>query len=506
MSIEKDPVIHGILIDLTNMFQSRHMVFPELPLDSPGFPGIMGYEYCRSKNRRAGLREIKAERLHIQILHEEKIAMKTHFYRTLALITSLVMVILALCAGTASAGEESAGILGKPFPDFTVTDTEGNSFTLSEALKDHEAVLINFWATWCGPCQSEFPYLNEAYGKYSGRVSFIALSTDKKDTPEKIESYRKENGIAFPMGRDEGDKLGEYVDTSGIPRTVIVDRFGNAVYFHEGAFSSAGALERVLDVFLGDSYTETSVLDRVPRDTSTHAYPVSAARAIYPESGKYRKVIMYYSNVPTPITGYIIPDDSVRLRIEISAEDDVINMTYMDMYQFESVDVLDLLDPERGVYVYDQEMPGPSDERQYVIVAMSESESNDTDDREINVILFKNEEGLLQAIDEAKADGLEIRWQFMDSEEKAENVPQAYIFHVLDQDDNPVGEVTVNFCTDTACVPQESDGNGLITFTGAPDAYHVQIIDVPDGYSWDEDYEMYTPRKYGEWVLHVRKD
>ena len=58
------------------------------------------------------------------------------------------MMVLALCVSIAGA-EATKDFLGKPFPDFTVTDSEGKTFTLSEALKDHEAVLINFWAT-CG--------------------------------------------------------------------------------------------------------------------------------------------------------------------------------------------------------------------------------------------------------------------------------------------------------------------------------------------------------------------
>ena len=426
-------------------------------------------------------------------------------YRYCRLIC-IVMIILALCAGTAAAEENSTDILGKPFPDFTVTDTEGNTFTLSEALKDHEAVLVNFWATWCAPCLREFPYLNEAYGKYGDRVAFIALSTEPKDTPEQIAEYRKENGIPFSMGQDEDGRLGGYVDTSGIPRTVIVDRFGNAVYFHEGAFSSAGIVERVLGAFLGDGYTESAVLDRIPGDTSTHAYPVSTARAIYPESGNYRKVLLDSDTYESPVTGYIVPDESVRLRIEISAEDDAVNMTYVDMYRYEFVNVPDMLDPERGVYVYDQEMPDAEAEDQYTIAALYNSAGNETDENEIKVLLFKDEESILKSVEEAKAEGVEIRWEYADADEKAENAPQAYIIHVLDQDNNPVEEVSVNFCTDTACIPQESDENGLITFTGAPDAYHVTIIDVPEGYSWDEEYEMYTPREYGEWVLHVRKD
>ena len=66
---------------------------------------------------------------------------------------------------------------------------------MSEALKDHEAVLINFRATWYMPCRNEFPYLNEAYEKYRDRVAFIALSTEPKDTADRIEAYRKENGL-----------------------------------------------------------------------------------------------------------------------------------------------------------------------------------------------------------------------------------------------------------------------------------------------------------------------
>ena len=68
---------------------------------------------------------------------------------------SLVLLALLLCFGMAAA--EDTVMLGEPFPDFTVIDTQGNAFTLSEALKDHEAVLINIWATWCPPCEAEMP-------------------------------------------------------------------------------------------------------------------------------------------------------------------------------------------------------------------------------------------------------------------------------------------------------------------------------------------------------------
>ena len=435
--------------------------------------------------------------------------MKNRYGRILSVAICMIITVLALCASPASAEEKSAGFLGKPFPDFSLTDSEGNSFALSDALKSHDAVLINFWATWCTPCRNEFPDLNEAYGKYRGRVAFIALSTDNKDTPEMIEAYRKENGIVFPMGADEGGKLYEYIGAISIPDTVIVDRFGNAVFFHSGALSGADALERVLDTFLGDGYTETAVLDRIPDDISTRAFPVSAARAICPDSGNYRKLLIWSSLSPTPITGYIVPEASVRLRIEIAAEDDAASMTYADMYRFKPVSVLSMLDPERGVFLYDQEMPDASDEIPYLPASLYRDVDDEEDEKEVKICLFRDEESVIRAIEGLNGLGeAEYRWEYADTdtEEKAENIPQAYIVHVIDQDGSPVRGVFVNFCTDTSCVPMESDESGTITFTGAPDVYHVQILVVPDGYSWDEGYEMYTPREYGEWVLRIRKD
>lgn len=273
-----------------------------------------------------------------------------------------VLLALALCVGIASAEQaEQNSILGKPFPDFTVTDSEGNTFTLSEALKNHEAVLINLWATWCEPCKDEFPIMNKIYADYKDKVAFIALSKDnKKDTLEKIEEFRKERGLNFSMGRDEDQKLLKYIDSSSesIPKTVIVDRFGNAVFYQAGSFNGLGELRAVLDALLGDGYKETTVLTKIPEDTSTQA----------PEGKK------------------------------------------------------------------------------------------------------------------------------------------AYIIHVVDQNNNPVKEVTVNFCTDTACTPRETDETGTITYESEPYKYHVQIIDVPDGYSYDESFDMYTTTEYGEWVIRVKKD
>ena len=432
--------------------------------------------------------------------------MKNRFCKMLVLFTCLVMAMLALCAGTASA-EESKGFLGKPFPEFTATDTEGNTFTLSEALKDHETVLINLWATWCGPCLREFPFLSEVSQKYSDRMAFIALSVEPNDTMEKIAEYRRENSVLLPMGRDEGDELYQYIRTNSVPDTVIVDRFGNAVFFHDRTFGSVEDVERVLDTFLGDNYQETAVLNGIPRDASTRAFPVSAARALYPEGGNYQKALLHVDGLRNPIACWIIPDESVTIRIEVAADDDVPVMAYEETCNGTDTYIKDLLDPDTGVYSFRQSMPGPEDEYQFVKIALFNAQEEEASEKDIISYLMKDEDGLKALVEGIKSQGYEgVSWEYADADAPAENALQAYIIHVVDQDNNPVEEVTVNFCTDLACTPGESDENGTVTFTGAPDVYHVQIVDVPEGYSWDESYDMYTTREYGEWVLRVRKD
>ena len=417
---------------------------------------------------------------------------------------ALIALVLLLTACVAFAAAEDAEILGQPFPDFTVTDTEGNTFTLSEALKDHEAALINIWATWCPPCGAEMPMLNEVYAQYGDRVAFIALSYDADDMAEKIEAYRAAHGIAFPMGRDEGASLYQYLGRQGVPTTVIVDRFGNAVFLRVGSFFDTGEVRRVLEAFLGDGYTESAVLTEIPKETATAAFPVSAVTSIHVENENIQPVIFWAEGDPEPQMTYVIYDDTAHLRLETAAADDPANMICAD-YNMNFYPLSSLLDAQRGAFLFDVKMPNAEAERHYEYICLVDGGS-EKGKILYGVYLISDDEYIEELENDLLAWGYKVTWEYADADEKTENTPQAYILHVVDQDNNPVEEVSVTFCTDTTCVPRESDENGLITFTGAPDVYHVVIVDVPDGYNWDEDFEMYTAREYGEWVLRIRKD
>ncbi|MEP0004839.1 MAG: TlpA disulfide reductase family protein [Balneola sp.] len=124
--------------------------------------------------------------------------------------------------------------IGQKAPQFSVTDLEGN---LVE-LKDYQGkyVLIEFWATWCGPCIPEIPYLKKAYENFGDREDFkmigISLDTDRV----KLKEFLEENEIKWTQILDEGGtgkwsgKLGTlFAVGNGIPKTFLIDKVGNII-------------------------------------------------------------------------------------------------------------------------------------------------------------------------------------------------------------------------------------------------------------------------------------
>ena len=420
------------------------------------------------------------------------------------IIPLLLMLALFLCIRPVAA--EDTGILGKPFPDFTATDTEGNTFTLSEALKDHDAVLVNIWATWCPPCRLEFPFLSQAYEEYGDRVAFISLSCEETDTIEKIEEFRTQNGISVPMGRDEGRELFRYTRTRTIPVTVIVDRFGNAVYSHGKCFKSSREITSVLDAFLGDDYTETTVLDSIPKDNSTAVFPVGPGRKVIVENENAREIFLDLESQSERPTAYVVNDSTAHLSFELPASEDPYNMVcYIQTVDSISLhELASLLDPESGRYVLDVPMPEAGDQVHIVSVALTNFGGSDDADT-IAVYLIPSEEYVDELCRALQTEEYELSEEST-GDAAGQDAPQAYILHVVDQNGEPVPGVMVNFCTDTTCTMAKADDDGIITFDGEPDVYHVELLKLPEGYSSDPDFELYTPGSYGEWMLRISAD
>ena len=132
-------------------------------------------------------------------------------------------------------------------PDFTVYDGEGNEVHLSDFRG--KPVILNFWASWCGPCQSEMPDFDQAYKTYGEDIHFVMvnLTDGSRETIETASAFIQESGYSFPVYYDTSYSAAIAYGTSSIPVTYFIDAEGNAVAYGMGAMD-AEVLQMGLDM------------------------------------------------------------------------------------------------------------------------------------------------------------------------------------------------------------------------------------------------------------------
>jgi len=116
-------------------------------------------------------------------------------------------------------------------PDFTLKSHTGENLRLSEHRG--EVVMINFWASWCGPCRQEMPLLEELYAEYQP-LGFTILGVNVEEDSSKARELLKEIPVSFPVLFDTQSKVSKLYDVIAMPSTVLVDRDGNVRYLHHG--------------------------------------------------------------------------------------------------------------------------------------------------------------------------------------------------------------------------------------------------------------------------------
>ena len=135
-------------------------------------------------------------------------------------------LVAALAAFTWPASATNEAV---PAPAFTLASREGGQVSLAD-LKG-QVVMINFWASWCGPCRKEFPALDQIYAKYKP-MGFALVAINVESEKSDAEKFLATTPASFPILFDPDNKVSGSYGVSAMPTTVLVDRQGRVRWLH----------------------------------------------------------------------------------------------------------------------------------------------------------------------------------------------------------------------------------------------------------------------------------
>jgi cytochrome c biogenesis protein CcmG/thiol:disulfide interchange protein DsbE len=140
---------------------------------------------------------------------------------------------------------------GEKIPDFTLPLFSGYEYEdRSEVqLSDFQGkvVVLNFWASWCKPCEQEAAELEEAWQYYQPTGQVMFLGADYVDTEPEARAYLRKFGISYPNGPDMGTKISQMFRIRGVPETYFIDQVGVLYYVKVGPFMSINEIKSIVD-------------------------------------------------------------------------------------------------------------------------------------------------------------------------------------------------------------------------------------------------------------------
>ncbi len=138
--------------------------------------------------------------------------------------------------------------IGQRVPAFTLTTFEGNSHNTADLAG--KVIVVNFWASWCKPCEQEAFEMEAAWQYYKPGGEVVFLGVDYVDTEPEALDFLTRFGITYPNGPDLRTKISQMFRIQGVPETYIIDREGKLAYVKKGPFASMAEIQSVVDAIL----------------------------------------------------------------------------------------------------------------------------------------------------------------------------------------------------------------------------------------------------------------
>ena len=167
------------------------------------------------------------------------------------LIGLLVIIAMGLRRaqeGTVQPGQE---IENFTLPLYSEYEYDGQSQVHLADLRG-KVVVINFWASWCKPCEQEAAELEQAWKEYEPTGKVVFLGADYVDTEPEARVYLKKFGITYPNGPDLATRISQYFRIKGVPETYFVDQDGVLQYVQVGPFTSVDQIRTQIDALLDE--------------------------------------------------------------------------------------------------------------------------------------------------------------------------------------------------------------------------------------------------------------
>ena len=170
------------------------------------------------------------------------------------IIWAVLVGLLVLVAIALKRSQQGTVQPGDKIPEFSMPMFTGYEFNGATQVKLSElrgkVVMINFWASWCKPCEQEAADLREAWDYYkdSGKVVFIGV--DYVDTEPEARAYLQKFGIQYPNGPDLGTKVSQLFRIKGVPETYFLDQEGVLNHVQVGPFTSVNDIKAIIDPML----------------------------------------------------------------------------------------------------------------------------------------------------------------------------------------------------------------------------------------------------------------